>query len=73
MFIYTRHAERRIEQRRLFKAQIEEAVLQPDKVLPGFKKRKLAQRDFSGNILEVVYRREGNTTVILTAYWLEED
>ena len=72
MFIYTRHAERRIKQRNLSKTQIEETMLQPDKVLPGFKKRMLGRRDFSGNMLEVVYRQEGDTTVILTAYWLEE-
>ena len=71
MLIYTSHAERRIKQRNLSRSQIEETVLQPDRVLPGFRERMLAQRGFSGNILEVVYRQERKITIILTAYWLE--
>lgn len=71
-FVHTKHANMRIKQRELSPAQIEEAVLQPDKVIPGFAGRLLAQKEFSGKVLEVVYRREKETTVIITAYWLEE-
>lgn len=71
-FVYTKHANMRIKQRNLSPSQIEQTVLQPDKVIPSFKGRLLAQKEFSGNALEVVYRQQGEATVILTAYWLEE-
>ncbi len=48
-------------------------MLQPDKVLAGFEKRMLAQRDFSGSTLEVVYVQEQDVIVIVTAYTLEEE
>jgi len=69
-FIYTRHAQIRIEQRNLIKSQIEQTVLQPDRILHGFKGRQLAQKEFSSYTLEVVYRQEERGIVILTAYWL---
>lgn len=71
-FVYTKHADMRIKQRDLSASQIEQAVLQPGRVMPSFARRLLAQKEFSGRILEVVYRQEGETTIILTAYWLEE-
>lgn len=73
MFVYTSHAEYRIRQRRISKTRIESTVLQPDKVLASFEKRMLAQRDFSGSTLEVVYVQEQDVIVIVTAYTLEEE
>lgn len=71
-FIYTEHAKVRIEQRKLSKEQIEKAVSSPDKILPSFKGRILVQKSFNDEILEVVYKKEQNNFIILTAYWLEE-
>ena len=68
-FIYTRHAQLRIEQRNLIKSQVEQAVLQPDRKITSFKGRQLAQKEFSGYTLEVVYKQEEKGIVILTAYW----
>ena len=68
--MYTKHALTRIEQRNLIKSQIEQTVLQPDRIPPSFKGRQLAQREFSGYTLEVVYKQEEEGIVILTAYWL---
>ena len=68
-FIYTRHAQTRIGQRTLIKSQIEQTVLEPDRILPSFKGRQLAQKEFPGYTLEVVYKQEEKGIVILTAYW----
>jgi len=73
MFVYTSHVEHRIRQRKISKAHIERTVLHPDKVQASFKKRMLAQRDFSGSTLEVVYIQEQDVIVIVTAYTLEEE
>jgi len=50
-------------------SQIEQAILQPDEVIPSFKGRLMARKELSGNTLEVVYRQEGENTIIITAYW----
>ena len=71
-FVYTKHANMRMRERNLLPSQIEQAVLQPDNVIPSFKGRLLARKEFLGNILEVAYRWEKESYIILTAYWLEE-
>ena len=71
-FIYTKHANLRIEQRNLSKAQIEQTVKNPDKILPSFRGRSLVQKDFSGKKLEVVYKKQNDTVIIITAYRLTE-
>lgn len=42
--IYTKHSRKRIKQRNLKIQQIEETVIKPDKILPSFKGRSLAQK-----------------------------
>jgi len=66
-FVYTKHANMRIKQRALSPSQIEQTVLQPEEVIPSFKGRRLARKDFSGKTLEVVYRQQEEATIILTA------
>ena len=72
MFVYTSHAESRIKERGLSKAQIEETALRPDEVSYGFGRRVLARRHFSGRTLEVIYSQQRRSTVIITAYWMED-
>ena len=71
MFVYTSHAKKRIDERGLTVAQIEETVLQPDSLLSGAKGRIVARRGFSGNILEVIYRRQEELIIVITAYRVE--
>jgi len=70
--IYTNHSKIRIKQRNLKIQQIEKTVIKPDKILPSFKGRSLAQKNFSGQILEVVFRKQENNIIIIIAYWLKE-
>lgn len=70
IFIYTKHANLRIKQRNLSTRQIERTILSPDRTLPSFQKRLLVQKKFGHKTLEVIYRKEGEKIIILTAYWL---
>ena len=45
-------------------------MLQPDRKITSFKGRQLAQKEFPGYTLEVIYKQEEERIVILTAYWL---
>ena len=71
-FIYTKHANFRISQRELSKGKINATVAHPNKEVPGFKGRLIAQKNFGNKTLEVVYKKLNGEVVIITAYWLKE-
>lgn len=73
MFIYTKHANLRIKQRNLLLKQIEETLISPNKILSAFRGRQIAQKTFGRQVLEVVFKKEKDNIIILTAYWLEEE
>ena len=70
--IYTKHVRWRMGQRELQPWMIERTLQEPERVIPSFRRRALAQRRFGRQTLEVVFKREGAKTIIMTAYWLEE-
>ena len=71
-FSYSKHALWRMGQRELRRSQIELTLIEPERVIPSFRGRALAQRRFGHRTLEVVFRTEGHVTAVITAYWLEE-
>lgn len=70
-FIFTKHVGLRIEQRALDKELIKETLQKPDRVLSGLFGRNLAQKDFGSKTLEVVYVKENDDFIIITAYFLK--
>jgi len=72
VIIYTDHARLRLKQRAIEESQILETVSKPDEVLKSFEKRSVARKRFSGKILEVVFTKQNNDLVIITAYFLKE-
>ena len=72
-FIYTDHVKLRIEQRGLSFGMIEATVSHPDGECTSFKDRQIARKKFRGKILEVIYRKQGISTVIITAYWQKKE
>ena len=71
-FVYTRHVRVRIRQRGLSARQLEAAITSPDRVVPSFRGRIVAQKAVGSKTLEVIYKRVNDRAVIITAYWLEE-
>ena len=71
-FHYTQHIKTRIRQREVRHEQIESTVTRPDRTQPGFGGRQLAQKRFYGKLLEVVYKKEEDRIILITAYWLRE-
>ena len=72
IFIYSKHIQKRLLQRNLTHEMIAQTVTQPDRTLPAFRGRYLAQKNFHGKILEVVCTEADSQTILITAYWLEE-
>lgn len=70
-FIFTKHVKLRIKQRELDENIIKETLSEPDQVLPGLFGRNLAQKSLGDKILEVVYVKENNRLIIITAYLLK--
>ena len=71
---FTRHATDKFDvlKRRGFVVavdQVEQAVLHPDKVIPQPGGRFIAQKRITEHhVLRVVYRQEGDTSVVITFY-----
>jgi hypothetical protein len=63
---YTRHAREKFE---IAPAQVEETVLNPERVMPQPGGRFIAQKGITArHVLRVVYRLEGETRVVITFY-----
>lgn len=71
-FKYTTHAEEKLSERRLSKKLIEEALGNPDKIESTRFKRKIANKIINGKALRIVYEKEGNVYIIITAYYTEK-
>ncbi|OGW87189.1 MAG: hypothetical protein A3C35_00565 [Omnitrophica bacterium RIFCSPHIGHO2_02_FULL_46_11] len=71
-FRYTDHILRRIKQRELSRQEIEETVSCSHRTEKSFGERYLARREFRGKILEVVYKEEFGSAILITAYWIKE-
>ena len=67
--IFTRHAQERLERRKILKVEIEHALSFPGKII---KKRELYfyRKRFSRGTIEVVCDRRENLIKVITLYWL---
>jgi hypothetical protein len=71
-FLYTAHAEQRIVERGLSKKLIEGSILNYDQlVLSGFG-RKIAEKSFKHKMLRVVFEKDDNVYIVVTAYFVRK-
>lgn len=71
--VYTHHAEEKIEERKLSKAIIENALKNPDTVLESVSGKRIAHKLIRKKLLRIVYRTESEKYVIITAYFTEPE
>ena len=67
---FTNHAKIRINERGISILHIEQTLKKPDTNKIGFDRIILAQKEFAGKILEVVYTENKKKIVVITAYYL---
>lgn len=68
--IFSNHAEVKIEQRKLSKELINKTIVVPDFIVPSHGNRERAYKKFGNNYLEVVFIKENEIIVIITAHWV---
>lgn len=68
-FDYTDHAEENIQERKLSKKVVEDAIINPEKVIEGRIGRRISQKIVGNKLLKVIYEHEGNIYKIVTAYY----
>ena len=70
---YTNYSEMRIEKRKLSKAQIEDVLRNPERVMAGAKGRKIAQKVLGKYLWRVVFEEHGNTYKVITVYYTQPE
>lgn len=70
---FSDHVIIQLKERHISKIRVKEAVESPDVILSSFKSRQLRQKEFGGNILEVVTVTEGSRITIITAYYIQNN
>ncbi len=70
--VYTKHAEERIKQRSISITHIEEVVNDPENVVEE-NEIEISQKIIGDKLLRVVFKRTGNSIVIITAYFTRKE
>lgn len=68
--IFSNHAEIKVKQRNLSKELINETLIAPDFIIPSNFNRERAYKKFRTQYLEVVFVKDGATTIVITAHWI---
>jgi len=63
--IYTRHARKRMIQRKVAPEQVEATLTGPDEILPGEWEEEIAVKQFGTREIRVVYEETGEDIVIV--------
>ena len=71
--IYLDHAKQNINDRKISKGLIEDALTYPDEIIESKKGRKIAQKIIGKKLLIVIYKENKNTYMAATSYYSEPD
>ncbi|MDZ4256540.1 MAG: DUF4258 domain-containing protein, partial [archaeon] len=66
---YAYHAESQLQERKIDRAVVEDAIKNPDRIIPSRDNTIIAQKEGDGRLLRVVYKKEEDTHIIITAYY----
>lgn len=69
MIEFTKHAERKLKQRTLKKSWVVKTINRPDFTETGHTGRKVFYKKIGKLYLSVIFAREGDKTVVITAHW----
>mgnify|MGYP000017521159 CR=1 FL=1 len=70
--VYTKHARMRMQQYNISELEIVNTIYNPDKILPGYRNRKIAQKVLNRYLLRVIYE-ENDLITIITVYYARRE
>ena len=62
------HANQRMQAYNVDEEMVEEAIRHPDREVPGYGGRHIAQKKLGGYVLRVVYEKQNHKKVVVTVY-----
>ncbi|MGD0728844.1 MAG: DUF4258 domain-containing protein [Candidatus Micrarchaeaceae archaeon] len=68
-FVYTKHAEKKINERAIDKSIIEKALSNSDEIIKSPEGRLIAHKIVNRKLLRIIYVIKGNSYIIVTAYY----
>jgi Domain of unknown function (DUF4258) len=68
--VYSQHARKRMNERKISKVAVYTTLVNPDKKLLAERDRAIARKKFKNRTLEVIYVVENNKIIIITLYYL---
>jgi Domain of unknown function (DUF4258) len=68
IIIFSNHARKRIEERRLDELQVRKCLAEPDAVLDSKNSENLGILKLNGNVLVVVYKKTDDILFVITAF-----
>jgi hypothetical protein len=69
---FSEHAKKQLKRRNILRDLVTDSIKSPNEILPSFRERKLFRAQIGDKILEVVTKKEGLKTIVITAYYLEK-
>ena len=68
--IFTNHAKFRIQERKIKFSDVKSVIVDYDKIVKMFDDKVVAKKVFESYGLEVVYKKNRNKIIVITAYYL---
>lgn len=70
MIVFTKHAILKLEQRRIAREKVYSVLTNPEFVRPSYGSREVAYGKIGKNYLAVVFKKEKDGIVAITAHWV---
>ncbi|MFZ2070156.1 MAG: DUF4258 domain-containing protein [Halobacteriota archaeon] len=68
MIKYYKHAEEQLKERKISKKEVEMTIKNPIEVVNRYGNRKIAHRVFDDKLLRVIYEKDGEEIIVISAY-----
>lgn len=70
---FSDHSKKQIERRNIPMTLVRYGIRNSDAVIGSYRGRTLRRLEKQGKLLEIVTVTEGSNTIVITAYYLDED
>ena len=72
MIIFTEHSKAKMKQRNISQKLVEKVLKSPDNILFSYGKRKIAHKKIGKLFLRVIFKKEKDKIIVITAHWIKK-